>query len=195
MPDRLASHREGMNDPAALTKLIQAAQAGDRDSADAVYRMMYDELKRLAHAIRRTPSQTLDTTALLHEAWLRLAPAEHLRIESRAHFKHLVARAMRMIVVDDARSRSAQKRGSGHRPVALDEVGRGTLPADPLDILDLEVALGDLERLDPRAAKVVECRVFGGLDVEETCHALGVSTATVKRDYRVARAFLAARLA
>lgn len=184
-----------MNDVVALTKLIQAAQAGDRDSADVVYGMMYDELKRLARAIRRGPSQTLDTTALLHEAWLRLAPAEDVRVESRAHFKHLVARAMRMVVVDDARSRCAQKRGGGRRPVTLDELGHGALPSDALSILDLEAALGELERLDARAAKVVECRVFGGLDVEETCHALGVSTATVKRDYRVARAFLAERLA
>lgn len=183
-----------MQDP-ALTKLLQAAQAGDRDSADAAYRIMYDELKQLARAIRGGRARTLDTTALLHEAWLRLAPAEDLGIENRAHFKHLVARAMRMIILDDARRRCAQKRGGGRGPVTLDDLAHGALPSDGLALLDLDAALRELERLDGRAAKVVECRVFGGLDVEETSQALGVSTATVKRDYRAARAFLADRLA
>lgn len=177
-----------------FTRLIQAAQAGDRDAADEVFRVAYDELRRLAHGVRRGAGDTLSTTALVHEAWLKLAPAEGVAIESRTHFKHLAARAMRQIVLDEARARQAQKRGGGARAITLDEVLDGSQPADPLDIIEFDRVLAELQAFDPRASQVVECRVFGGLDVEETGDALGISTATVKRDYRVARAFLAERL-
>lgn len=183
-----------MNANEPLTRLLQAAQAGDRDAADEVFRVAYDELKRLAHGIRRGAGQTLNTTALVHEAWLKLAPADGINIESRAHFKHLAARAMRQIVLDEARSRQAQKRGGGARPVTLEDALDGTVPQDPVAILQFDRALEELQRLDPRAGQVVECRIFGGLEVEETAEALGISTATVKRDFRIARAFLAERL-
>lgn len=177
-----------------LTGLLQAAQAGDREAADVAYRLIYDELQRLARAIRRDAGGALGTLTLVHEAWLKLAPAHELRVESRAHFKHIAARAMRMIVVDEARRRGAQKRSGGHRALTLDE-GVGAVGAtDPVDLLELDRAVAELEEMDARAARVIECRVFGGLDVTETADALGVSTATVKRDFRVARAFLAQRL-
>lgn len=173
---------------------MQAAQAGDRAAADEVLRVVYDELKGLAHGIRRRSSETLDTTALVHEAWLKLASADELSIESRAHFRHLAARAMRLIVVDEARSRSAQKRGGDRRPVTLDEALDGGLGRDPGTVIDFDRALRALEAVDPRAAQVLECRVFGGLEVTETAESLGISTATVKRDFRFARAFLADEL-
>jgi len=183
-----------MNPSNSLTDLLRAAQAGDRSSADEVLRIVYDELKRIAHHVRRGAGDTLSTTALVHEAWVKLGQAEDITIESRAHFKHLAARAMRQIALDEARTRQAKKRGGGDTPLTLDDAIDGRIPDDPVAVLDFDRALEELQQLDPRAAQVVECRVFGGLEVEETAEALGVSTATVKRDFRVARAFLADRL-
>ncbi len=183
-----------MNESLPLTSLMQAAQAGDREAAEEVLRVVYDELRRLAHGIRRGAGETLSTTALVHEAWLKLAPAENVSIASRAHFKHLAARAMRQIVLDEARSRQAQKRGGDQRPVTWVDGLDGTVPSDPVAILAFDRALHELQEVDSRAAQVIECRIFGGLEVEETAQALEISTATVKRDFRFARAFLAERL-
>ncbi|MDH3271750.1 MAG: ECF-type sigma factor [Gemmatimonadota bacterium] len=183
-----------MNEDAPLTGLIQAAMGGDREAGDEVMRLVYDELKRLAHGIRRGAGETLSTEALVHEAWLKLAPAQGVSIESRVHFRHLAARAMRQIVLDEARSRYAQKRGGDVRPVTLDEALDGEMPSDPVAVLTFDGALEELQTVDARAAQVVECRVFGGMEVGETAQALEVSTATVKRDFRFARAFLAERL-
>ncbi|MBT8336912.1 MAG: sigma-70 family RNA polymerase sigma factor [Gemmatimonadetes bacterium] len=184
-----------MQDPSPITRLIQQAQSGDPAAADDLYARIYDELRRLAHGVRRgEAAHTLATTALVHEAWIKLASAHEVDVESRIHFRHIAARAMRQVLVDRARARGALKRGGGEAPVTLEESLLGGASIDALQIIDLDDALGRLEAADPRAAKVVECRFFGGMDVEETATALGISPATVKRDWRVARAWLSRAL-
>lgn len=181
-------------DPSPTTPLtmdlIRAARRGDRGAVDQLFTRAYDELRRRARVIRqRGASETLSTTALVHEAYLKLRPDQELAVEDRAHFTHIVARAMRQVVVDAARQKGARKRGGGLPAVTLEEsVAPAPMRADQL--LQLEEALQELERLDPRASKVVDCRFFGGLTVEETARALGVSAPTVKRDWRAARAWL-----
>jgi RNA polymerase sigma factor (TIGR02999 family) len=179
------------SDPPTL-ELIQAARDGDRAAVDRLFALAYDELRALARAIRRRGGgETLNTTALVHEAYLKLQPQRRLDLRDRAHFAHIVARAMRQVVVDTARRRAAEKRGGGGRvDVTFEEVRRAEpVPAERL--VELDAALTRLETLDPRRAKIVVCRFFGGLSVEETAAALEVSTPTVKRDWRVARAWLA----
>jgi RNA polymerase sigma factor (TIGR02999 family) len=179
-----------------LTSLIHRAHQGDSGAAEDLYAAVYDELRRIAHRVRGGGSaQTINTTALVHEAWIKLAVAPAANIESRAHFKHIAARAMRQVLVDEARSRNALKRGGGLAAVTLEEgLIEDSLSRDAQGLLDLDDALRSLERSDPRAARVVECRFFGGMDVEETAATLEVSSATVKRDWRFARAWLALAL-
>ena len=174
--------------------LVAAARSGDAEALEQLFTLAYEELRRLARRIRRgrgTP--TLNTTALVHEAYLRLASAETLSATDAAHFKRLMAQCMRHVLIDAARRRTAAKRGGGDVRVTFGDelVGEEMRLAS---LLELHEALGELERLDPRRAAVVECRYFGGLDVAETAIALDTSTATVKRDWRVARAWLAQRL-
>jgi RNA polymerase sigma factor (TIGR02999 family) len=179
--------------PATL-ELIRAARDGDRSAVDRLFTLAYDELRSLAHLIRgRGAGETLDTTALVHEAYLKLQPERGLDLEDKAHFTRIVARAMRQVLIDAARRRVAEKRGGGSADVTLDE----SLGSDPLradELVQLDDALRELEGVDPRRASIVECRFFGGLTVEETALALGVSAPTVKRDWRVARAWLARAL-
>lgn len=179
-----------------LTGLIQAARGGDEAAVNALFSAAYDELRQLAHLVRRGEAQqTLNTTALVHEAYFKLVPSKGLSVESLAHFKHVVGRAMRQVLVDSARARAAQKRGGGEAiAVTLTDHPDGQA-VDELRLIQLDAALSELERVDPRSARVVECRFFGGLDVEETAAALGISTATVKRDWRIARAWLRRALA
>jgi len=172
-------------------QLIRAARDGDREAVDRLFSLAYGELHRLARVVRsRGASQTLNTTALVHEAYLKLRPEQGLTVEDRAHFTYIVARAMRQVVVDAARRKAADKRGGGNAPVTLDESLRAA-PVRAEQLIRLEDALRELEQVDPRRARIVECRFFGGLTVEETAVALGVSTPTIKRDWRVARAWLA----
>lgn len=172
-------------------ELIRAARNGDREAVDRLFSLAYGELRHLAHIVRRRgASQTLNTTALVHEAYLKLRPEQGLTVEDRAHFTYIVARAMRQVVVDAARRKAAEKRGGGEAAVTLDESLRAA-PVRAEQLVQLEDALRELEQVDPRRAKIVECRFFGGLTVEETAAALGVSAPTVKRDWRVARAWLA----
>lgn len=181
-------------DPAdGLAGLIHAAREGDDAAVAALFSAAYDELRQLAHLLRRGEArQTLNTTALVHEAYFKLLPSRGLSVESLAHFKHIVGRAMRQVLVDNARAHAARKRGGPDAvAVTLSDVRDGAAQAvDPIRLIQLHEALEELERVDPRAARVVECRFFSGLDVEETAAALGISTATVKRDWRVARAWL-----
>lgn len=176
----------------AVTKMIDAARHGDHEAVAALFSTAYEELRRIAHRLRRRESaDTLNTTALVHEAYIKLVPGKGLPVESLAHFKHIAGRAMRQILVDGARARSASKRGGREAVVVtLDEGAHGRSLSDQ-QLLQLDSALSELHDVDPRTASVVECRFFGGLDVEETAAFLGVSTATVKRDWRVARAWLA----
>jgi len=169
--------------------LLSGARKGDKESVDALFSIAYEELRRIARRVRGDRGDTLSTTALVHEAYLKLLPAK-IPANDAAHFKLLIARAMREVLIDAARRRVAGKRGGGDLAITLDD----DIQVSPLksgQLLELHDALEELSRVDPRRASVVECRFFGGLDIDETASALGLSTATVKRDWRVARAWLA----
>lgn len=174
----------------SVTHLLRAAGRGDMHVHDELFARVYDELQRLAHRIGGGRSgETLCTTALVHEAYLKLVPSARLGWESRAHFFGAAARAMRQILVGAARRRSAQKRGGGDWAVTFEE-GEHAAPAKPEDLLALDAALERLSAIEPRRARVVEFRFFAGLTTEETARALNVSTPTVERDWRSARAWL-----
>jgi RNA polymerase sigma factor (TIGR02999 family) len=163
-------------------------------AVDTLFSHAYEELRRLASAVRRggaTP--TLNPTALVHEAWLRLARSPGLAFQSEQHFKHIAARAMRRVLVGAARARKAAKRGGGAALVTFDEALSPEASA-PDDVLALDEALATLTKLRPRQAAVVESRFFGGLEVAETAKLLGISEATVLREWRAARAWLALEL-
>jgi RNA polymerase sigma factor (TIGR02999 family) len=174
---------------ATTEALLRGAREGDKESIDSLFALAYDELRRIAKRVRGDRSSTLSTTALVHEAYLKLLPST-VPANDAAHFKLLIARAMREVLIDAARRRQAGKRGGGDLAITLDESIQ-TIPLKVGELLDLHEALEELSRIDPRRASVVECRFFGGLDVDETAAALNLSTATVKRDWRVARAWLA----
>lgn len=156
---------------------------------------LYDELKALAHRqiARERPDHTLQTTALLHEAYVRLAGGGGAADRGREYFFAAAARAMRQVLVDHARRRDAARRGGGGRVVTLSDVPSG-VDAFAAEVLDLDRALEELAERNPRHAQVVECRFFGGLGVDETAAALGVSPRTVKHDWALARAWLFERL-
>jgi RNA polymerase sigma factor (TIGR02999 family) len=171
-----------------------------RMTVDRLMPEAYQELRRLAAAYlrRERPGQTLQPTALVHEAYLRLAKDKPGRWQNRAHFCAIAANAMRQILVERARARAAIKRGGGQPKITLVEnleAGAGDVRPAPVDLLAVDQALERLAALDAQQARVVELRYFGGLSVEETAEALGISPATVKRDWSVARAFLAQQLA
>jgi RNA polymerase sigma factor (TIGR02999 family) len=166
----------------------------DAGTRDRLFSAAYEELRRLAAAVRRDdPGRTLSPTALVNEAWLKLASSPAFAATSPAHFKRIAARAMRQVLIEAARRRSARKRGGGAPLVTFDE---DTLPParDAEELLALDTALDALARLEPRQAQIVESRFFGGLDVRETSAVLGVSEATILRDWRAARAWLAHEL-
>ena len=178
------------------------APLADRDALDALFRATYDELRRLAASVRRDePAATLNPTALVHEAWIKLAASLPFAAMSRLHFTRIAARAMRQVLVEAARRRHAHKRGGvDARLVTFDDaIGDAVGASAPGDIdaaalLALDAALDALARLDARQARVVESRFFGGLDVAETAELLQVSEATILRDWRAARAWLALTL-
>jgi RNA polymerase sigma factor (TIGR02999 family) len=174
---------------ASTEELLRGARDGNKEALDSLFALAYEELRRIARRVRGGRNETLSTTALVHEAYLKLVPSG-IPANDAAHFKLLIARAMREVLIDAARRRQAGKRGGSDFAVTLDE-DLQTAPLKSAEILELHAALEQLERVDQRRAAVVECRFFGGLDVEETAAALDLSTATVKRDWRVARAWLA----
>ncbi len=157
------------------------------------FETLYDELHALAHRqLRRArPGETLRTTALLHEAYLKLARGGP--VKDRPHFFALAARAMRQVLVDHARTQAALKRDGGRRTTTLGDVA-SRIDADATELIAIDTALAKLHGANERLARVVELRFFGGLSVEETAETLAASTATVKRDWRAARAFLLAAL-
>ncbi len=166
----------------------------DRTALDDLFSLAYEELHRLARAVRtEADGETLSPTALVHEAWLRMAGSPELGDLPRIHFKRVAARAMRQVLVDAARRRDAGKRGGGAPPLTLDEVAAGTA-ASIDELLALDQALTELARMSPRQATLVEARFFGGLDMGEVAEALSVSEATATRDWRAARAWLSTRL-
>lgn len=156
-----------------------------------IYGRVYDELRRLAHVVRgQAANQTLDTTALVHEAYLHLVPSKALSWQDRTHFFRVAARAMRQVLAEAARRRLTEKRGGGvTAKIPFEEQAHG-LSIPLADLVMLDEALSRLEALSRRQAQVVECRFFAGLSVEETAEALGIGSATVKRDWRSAKAFL-----
>jgi RNA polymerase sigma factor (TIGR02999 family) len=177
--------------PHEVTHLLRQARGGDRQALDRLLPLVYDELRALAHRqrARHRPYETLNTTALVHEAYARLTDRPELDAEDRAHFFGLAARAMRDVLVDYARARRAAKRGGDRPTLPLDLAD--DLPDRQLDeILGVDEALRRLERLDARAGRVVELRYFGGFSIPETADLLGVSEATVRRDWTAARAWL-----
>lgn len=161
------------------------------EGLDAMFTAAYEELRRLAATIRRDdPGATLTPTALVNEAWLKLRASSNLAPASRVHFKRIAGRAMRQVLVEAARRRNATKRGGGVAPVTFDELG-GAGSSTPDEVLALDAALEELGRVSPRQVAMIECRFFAGLDVAETAEVLEISEATVLRDWRAARAWLA----
>ncbi len=176
--------------PQPITELLAKWRAGDEDSLRRLVPLVYNELRRLAHCHLRKerPNHPLQTTALVHEAYLRLMKQAPMDFENRAHFFAVCAQLMRQILVQYARRRKAAKRDGGYkltldRAVALAE-------SRSVDLVALDDALNGLAKLDPQQSRIVELRFFGGLSIEETSHALGVSPATVKRHWITARVWL-----
>jgi RNA polymerase sigma factor (TIGR02999 family) len=168
--------------------------AAERPDLDQLFSLTYEELRRLATSVRRTDAcATVNPTALVNEAWLKLAHSPPLGTLSRLQFKRIAARAMRQVLVEAARRRNAEKRGGGKLPISLDEDLHEELQTGE-ELLALDQALGCLARMNPRQAAVIECRFFGGLEVAESAELLDVSEATIERDWRVARAWLAQEL-
>jgi RNA polymerase sigma factor (TIGR02999 family) len=182
-------------DNSQVTALLQAAQTGDPDSMPRLLSLIYDELRRLAAAqmARLPPGQTLQPTALVHEAYLRLAGKEDLQLEGRKHFFFAAARAMRDILVERARSKAGPKRGGGRRRVVLDEAVALTEPP-PEEVLALHEALADLEKEDSLKAQIVDLHYFTGMSIQETAAVLGLSERTVYRHWRFTKAWLKSRL-
>lgn len=180
-----------------VTQLLAEASDGNAAAVDELFTLLYEELRAMAHRQRRRwqGDDTLQTTALVHEAFLKLVDQERIAAESRAHFLAVAARAMRHILCNYARDRRARKRGGNIEHVAFDEsrgdAGLNIASVESSEVLvRLDEALRRLERVDARQSKVVDCRFFGGLTIDETAAALGVSPRTVKRDWLVAQAWL-----
>jgi RNA polymerase sigma factor (TIGR02999 family) len=174
-----------------VTELLLALQGGNRAVLDDLVPLIYDELRSIARRKLRSErdGHTLTTTALVHEAYLKLVQLDRMQWQSRAHFFAIAAQAMRHVLVNHALRRKRVKRGSGAAHVPLDEVA--DLPIGEADrILELDAALAKLAELNPRHARVVECRFFGGMSIDETAVALAVSPATTKRDWTLLRAWL-----
>ena len=180
-----------MSDPAEITQLLQAASGGDERAHAALVPVVYEELRRRAGALmrRETPNHTLQATALVHEAYLRLIQQDRADWQGRAHFFAMASQFMRRILVDHARSRSRDKRGGGVVRVQLDE-GLAISPQRDADVLALDDALQRLAELDPRQAEIVVMRFFGGLTVDEVAAALDVSKRTVEAEWTMVKAWL-----
>jgi len=179
---------------AELTELIGQARAGDAAAGDRLFAAVYADLHRLAaRQLRMADGGGMRTTSLVHETYLKLARPEALAVADRAHFFAVAARAMRQISIDRVRARWAGKRGAGIADATLDDAGAQIADDDQRDLADLlalDAALGRLEALDARLARLVELRFFAGMNLEEAGTVLGLSERTLKRDWRRARAFL-----
>lgn len=178
--------------PAEITQLLRAHAGGDLRAVDRLFALVYDDLRSIAHRhLRREPEgHTLSTTSLVHEAYLGLADHGEVRWRDRAHFLALASRAMRHILIDYARARATAKRGgAGIRVPLREDLVAGTNQPG-VELLALDAALTELAGHDERLARVVECRFFGGMSVEETAEALGVGVRTVERDWTRAKAYL-----
>jgi RNA polymerase sigma factor (TIGR02999 family) len=178
----------------AVTALLLEWRQGDKGALDRLVPLVYEELRRVARAhLKAERGHSLQTTALVHEAYFRLVDLDRMTINSRTHFFAVTARLMRQILVDHARKRLAGKRGGGLTIVSLDDVSPAA-KTTAVDVLALDEALDQLTSVDARLCHVVELRFFAGLNIDETAEALDVSTATVERDWVVAKAWLFQRL-
>ncbi|HEX6802357.1 MAG TPA: ECF-type sigma factor [Terriglobales bacterium] len=167
----------------------------DRQALDQLFSVTYEELRRLASSVKRgDPSHTLSPTALVNEAWMKLAKSPAIGAESALHFKRIAARAMRQLLIEAARRRHAHKRGDGEAVYVSFDEGLASTPNGERELLALDTALHELARLDARQAAIVESRFFGGLEMREIAALLDVSEATVMRDWRAARAWLGQKL-
>lgn len=182
-------------DPQTITRLLQAARNGEAGAADSLLPLVYGELGRLAVRIfaGERAEHTLQPTALIHEAWIKLAGGMG-KLENRRHFYAVASQAMRQVLNDHARALAAEKRGSRRPRVTLDEAFDGAR-STALDLVELNELLAHLEERNPRHGRLVELRVFGGLTIAEAAEVLGVSAATVERDWFMARAWLRTKLA
>jgi RNA polymerase sigma factor (TIGR02999 family) len=179
------SENRPIEDPAALS--------GDLRAIDSLFSLTYEELRRFAsRARRRDRAITLSSTGLVHEAWLRLKDSPQFASISVSHFKAVAAKAMRRILIDEARRRSARKRGGGES-VPLDDAAQQMISCQE-ELLDLSTALDELERVSPRQAMMIEVRFFTGMGVAEAADLLGVSESALERDWRAAKAWLASRM-
>lgn len=180
-----------------ITHMLAAVREGSPGAMDALFAVLYDELRVLAHRQLAGGAGTLGTTAVVHEVYLKLLGSSSVAAQDRGHFFALAARVMRQILVDHARARKAGKRGGGAAHVPFDEAmaGLASGEASAETILGLDAALARLQELDPRLGRLVELRFFVGLEVEECAELLGVTARTLRRDWRKARAFLYAALA
>jgi len=180
--------------PSPVSELLLHWGSGDRKALEAILPLVYNELRRLAryHLRQQRPNHTLQTTALVHEAYLRLAGEKSLRVENRTHFLGIAAQLMRWILVDYERNRRAAKRGAGVSRLTLDPniASPGWRQERAVDLLALDEALDRLANLDSQQSQIIELRYFGGLSIEDTSEFLGISPATVKRSWASARAWL-----
>ena len=178
-----------------VTILLNQINNGDSSAPEQLLPLVYDELRKLASGYLKNerPDHTLQATALVHEAYIRLVDWENVSWENRSHFFAVSAQVMRHILVDHARQKKAEIHGGNLQKLALDEAISFSSSRE-VDLVDLDDALKELEKLDERQSKIVELRFFAGLTIEETAHALGVSTMTVSRDWNFAKAWLFRRL-
>jgi RNA polymerase sigma-70 factor, ECF subfamily len=190
-PLRQRSPDFSMADARNITQLLAAWSGGDRAALDALIPIVYEELRRQAsrYLRRERPGHTLQTTALINEAYLRLVDQKSMRWQNRAQFFGIAAQLMRRILVDHARAKQRAKRGGSDVRVSLTDATSITKDPD-LDLVELDEALTRLAEIDPQQSKIVELRFFSGLNVEETAAALNISAATVKRDWSIAKAWL-----
>lgn len=174
-----------------ITRLLSSAASGDSDALNRLIPLIYPDLREIAHRRIRGEREghTLNTTAVVHEAYVRIVEGEHQEWRDRVHFLAVASKVMRHVLIDYARMKQASKRGGGAAPVTLSDQ-HAVEEERVLDVLELDEALQRLAAHDPRLEKVVECRFFGGLNMEETAEALGVSVRTATRDWRRARAYL-----
>jgi RNA polymerase sigma-70 factor (ECF subfamily) len=182
---------DGEPAPEEITNLLLDWGNGDRAALDRVIPLVYQELRRVAHRQmrRERAGDTLQTTALINEAYLRLVDYARVRPRDRAHFFAIAAQAMRRILIERARSRHSAKRGSGGQKVSLDEAANVSNER-AADLVALDEALTNLAAIDPRKAEIVELKYFGGMTIEEVAEVLGVSTPTVERDWHTAKIWL-----
>lgn len=174
-----------------VTQLLARWSGGDKEALDQLMPLVYGELRRLAnyHLMREKPGHTLQSTALVHEAFLRLIDQRNVQWQNRAHFFGVAAQMIRRILVDHARAHQTAKRGGGAPTVAIDDALQISKKRD-LDVVALDDALNSLATLDPQQGRIVELRFFAGLTIEETAEVIGISPATVKRDWNTAKAWL-----